>query len=105
MSETHQAQIMCVRITGPERQVRGFLRDHPHPTEAARREGDSVTIEVFVDEALLGEIERRHLKAEVLYDASARGRERQKEVGQGNRFEGERRIPRGLGLEREEESR
>jgi hypothetical protein len=102
MPEQPQPKIMCVRVTGPEKEIRAFLSEHPLSVESTKREGDLVAIEVFVPEPQVHEIQGKDLKVQVLYDASARGRERQQEVGKGNRFEGENRVPKGLGIKREE---
>ncbi|HSU06745.1 MAG TPA: hypothetical protein VLI93_14345, partial [Acetobacteraceae bacterium] len=59
-------------------------------------------MEIFIPEPLVEQIDQKQLKVQVLYDASARGRERQKEVGKGNRFERDQRIPAGLGTKTRE---
>ena len=97
MSEHVPPRILCVRIKGTEAAIRAFLSRHPMETYALKREGDEVSVEVFVPPAAVDEIKRHNLGAEVLYDASAQGKERQKEVGQGNRFKEGQKIPKGLG--------
>jgi len=70
-----------------------------------KREGDKVILQVFVPEPVAEELKGEDLEVQVLFDASARGRERQKEVGQGNRFMGERLVPSGLGTKTREGQR
>jgi hypothetical protein len=98
-------KILCAEITGPEQQVRRFLSEHPQEPTRTTRKDEIATVEVFVPEALLARVRERGLKVQVLYDASARGRERQKEVGKGNRFEGKNRVPKGLGVKTKEGGR
>ena len=98
MSESAIPKIVCVRISGTEKAVRTFLAKYPMQAESTKRDGDRVILEVFIPEHVVEEVKgATELKVEVMFDASARGRERQKEVGQGNRFEGDQRIPKGLG--------
>jgi hypothetical protein len=97
MPDNPQEKILAVRISGDASVVRSFLGKFPTETYAQKREGDSVSFDVFMPEAVVERVKIKGLKLEVLYDASARGRERQKEVGRGNRFEGDRKIPDGLG--------
>lgn len=90
---------MCVRLTGSREAMDTFFKNHRMPFKCTKREGDTVVCEVFVSADLVeGELKKiKGLDVEVLYDASARGRERQKEVGQGNRFQGKRALFKGLG--------
>lgn len=55
-----------------------------------------IVLEAFVPEDLLETLRRYAVQIEVVEDATAKGLERQKEVGRGNRFEGGK-LPRGLG--------
>jgi hypothetical protein len=96
-------KIVCARIAGSEKAVRAFLAKHPIEPQATKREGDIVSLDVFVEEHVVADIDEKDLKVKVLFDASARGRERQKEVGKGNRFLGAQRIPLGLGIKTREE--
>jgi len=90
-------KVLSVKITGSDTAIRELLTRHPMPVESTRRERDSVVIEVFVPEDEVKQLEHPGVAVQVLFDASARGRERQAEVGKGNRFAGEQRIPKGLG--------
>jgi hypothetical protein len=62
-----------------------------------QQEGGAVSVEAYVPEPQMERLAQYGAKVEVLDDASATARERQKEVGRGNRFEGKNRVPRGLG--------
>jgi hypothetical protein len=102
MSKESPVKIVCLKITGSQQEIRALLSEMPLSIESSKREGDNVTVEVFVPEAQVGKIERDKLKVQVMFDASARGKERQKEVGKGNRFEGANRLPKGLGVKTKE---
>jgi len=102
MAKRTAATILCVRIVGSEPAVRAFLSKYPMQAEFHKREGNAIVLEAFVPERVGEEIKGRELQVEVLYDAGARGRERQKEVGRGNRFTGDQRIPQGLGVKTRE---
>lgn len=91
-------KILCIQITGEEKAIRTLLSKYPTGTYATKREGNTISLEVFVPEQDAEKLSGEGIRTQVLYDASARGRERQKEVGKGNRFEGEQRIPKGLGI-------
>lgn len=63
-----------------------------------QQESGTVTVEAYLPEPQVERLgQYGGVKVEILDDASATARERQKEVGRGNRFEGENRVPRGLG--------
>ena len=87
----------------PRVAVRAFVSKHSVHAESARQHGDVVTLEIFVPEPFVQEIKDKALKVEVLFDASARGRERQKEVGVGNRFAEGQLFPKGLGAKTRED--
>ena len=57
----------------------------------------SFSLDVYMPQARLEDLQRNNLGFEVIENASAIGRERQKEVGVGDRFAGGRIAPRGLG--------
>lgn len=92
-------RLLHVRISGTDQVLRGYLSEHPAEAYAVRREGDFVTLELTVPAAKSDLLQKLGLKVEVLYDASLRSRERQKLVGQGNRFAGGK-TPAGLGVRR-----
>jgi len=61
----------------------------------------TVTIDAYVPEEILGSLQAKKvrdigIKIEVVEDASETGRERQKEVGKGDRFEAGKKLPSGL---------
>jgi hypothetical protein len=105
MSEELLQKILCIRVTGPRDAIRAFLSRHPTEPDAVERTGDKVSVELCLPEPVVNEIDKKQLRVKVLYDASARGRERQKEVGKGNRFHGELKRFRGLGTKTREEPR
>jgi hypothetical protein len=105
MAQDSGVKIVCLKVSGPERMVRAFLSKYPQEANSVRREGDSVSLEICVPEQLVKAVGEAGLKAEVMFDASARGLERQREVGQGNRYELQRAIPKGLGVRTGEEQK
>lgn len=92
--------ILRILITAREKQaLSALLREHPLDLSCGgpqRREGGAVSVEAYVPEDQVDSLRRYGVNIEILDDASATGRERQKEVGKGNRFEGKK-VPRGLG--------
>jgi hypothetical protein len=56
------------------------------------------TVQAFASEERIRELEAAGYAVERRENVSALGRERQKEVGVGDRFQGGRVLPRGLGL-------
>lgn len=93
-------RILRIRITARDREaLSALLRENALDLSCGgpkRQEGGVITLEAFVPEEELARLRRYPVEIEVIEDASAKGRERQKEVGKGNRFEGKR-VPRGLG--------
>jgi hypothetical protein len=61
-----------------------------------QREGGAVSIEAYVPEDRIDQLRVPGVKIDILGDETATARERQKQVGKGNRFEGGV-VPRGLG--------
>ena len=57
----------------------------------------TLRMDAYVPEELLDELERAGGDFEIVEDATQVGKERQKEVGRGDRFEEGNRVPRGLG--------
>ena len=94
-----------VRITGSRETIATVLREfeldvgcrHPHVDANADR---SATLLAYATEARVRELEAAGYKIERGRNISALGRERQAEVGQGDRFEGGRKAPVGLGDKR-----
>jgi hypothetical protein len=89
-------RILRVRISGPDRRVREFLRAHPVEPQAIQSAGDILSFEAFVTEDWHARASGFGIRSEVLFDGTARARARQREVGKGNRFEGGK-FPPGLG--------
>lgn len=91
-----------VRITGSDEELAKMLRTfdldvgcrHAH---VDRNVDGSATILVFAGEARIAELTAAGYRAERGANASARGRELWREIGSGDRFEGGRLPPRGLG--------
>jgi hypothetical protein len=67
---------------------------HPHVEPNPDR---TASLLVYVTKDRIRELQEAGYKVETLENASEIGRQRQKEVGQGDRFEGGRVAPRGLG--------
>jgi hypothetical protein len=97
-------KVLCVRVTGPKEAFRAWLSRYPAELYATREDDKDVSAELFLPEEVVEKIDRKSLRVEVLHDATKRGRERQKEVGKGNRFEGGRRFE-GLGKKTKDEPR
>lgn len=57
----------------------------------------TVIMEAYVPHELLDRLKRSKVSFEIIEDATEVGRQRQKEVGKGDRFEGGKKVPRGLG--------
>jgi len=91
----------AVRIKVARGQANELLRrggldfgDHPHITENADGTG---MLDLFVSRSQIEALRAEGYEIEVGVNLSARGRERFSEVGKGDRFEGGRISPRGLG--------
>jgi hypothetical protein len=91
--------VMHILITASDLEtLSALLREHRLDTEGgAQDEKGGVHIEAFVPEKLIDRLKVKGISIEVLENASETLRARQKEVGKGNRFEGENRVPQGLG--------
>ena len=93
--------LLAVRVRVTREQARRLVEradldfgDRPH----IRPQSEDVAIlEVFATETQVAELKAEGLEVEVGENISAAGRERQAEVGQGDRFEGGRIPPRGIG--------
>jgi hypothetical protein len=99
-ADDESPRILRILITAREKEALStLLRENALDLSCGgpkRREGGVITLEAFVPEAELDRLRRYPVQIDVIEDASAKGRERQKEVGKGNRFEGKK-VPRGLG--------
>jgi DNA/RNA endonuclease YhcR with UshA esterase domain len=67
---------------------------HPHTT---RNDDGTLTVLVYASEEQIREIEESGYRVKRGENVTAVGRERQAEVGKGDRFEGGRTFPEGLG--------
>jgi hypothetical protein len=105
MSDATHQKILCIRVTGQDEAIRALLAKNPTEPHAVRRAEKEVSVELFLPEQVLEQIDRKRLHVQVLYDATARGQERQQDVGKGNRFEGEHRLFEGFGKKTKEEPR
>jgi len=105
MSDATHQKFLCVRITGSEDALRDLLARYPGEAYAIKRTDERISAQVFLPTQAVEQIDRKQLDVEVLYDASARDSERQKEVGKGNRFAGDERRFQGLGTKTREEPR
>jgi hypothetical protein len=73
----------------------GLDIDHQHPAEDDRAK--EVRIDAFLTQREIDLLKSRDLELRVGENLSAVGRERQKEVGKGDRFKGGKTRPKGLG--------
>jgi hypothetical protein len=94
-------KILRLLITARDAEtLRALLREHPLDLSCGgpkQHEGGAVSVEAYVPENQVDRLRQHGMKIDILDDASATARARQAEVGQGNRFAGENRVPRGLG--------
>jgi hypothetical protein len=79
----------------------GLDIDHQHPSEVPDAKGIQIT--AFLTEQQIDELKRRLWTLHVEENLSQIGRERQKEVGKGDRFAGGKVKPTGLGKKIREE--
>lgn len=94
-----------VRITGSRETIAKVLREfeldvgcrHAHVEPNPDR---TATLLAYASEDRVRELQTAGYKVEKGENVSAVGRRRQEEVGQGDRFEGGRRAPTGLGEKR-----
>jgi hypothetical protein len=92
-----------VRITGTRETIAKVLREfeldvgcrHPHVEPNPDR---SATLLAFATDERFREIQAAGYRIEKGENVSALGRQRQADVGKGDRFEGGRRAPSGLGV-------
>ena len=95
------AKTFHVRIHAQDREALAKLpiaRMDRGCTGGVREQADGTLIlEALVADAVLKEIKGPRIKVEVLADLTAEEKKKQRQVGRGNRFEGEDWIPRGLG--------
>jgi len=68
--------------------------DRPHFRESGQGLG---LLDLLLSREQIGNLRREGYEVEILSNQSARGRERLSQVGRGDRFEGGRIAPRGIG--------
>lgn len=88
--------IMCVQISGSEKDIRAFIAKRSLNLEGAQREGDRVVGYAFVRQSIAKDLKGTRVEVRVLYNATELGKERQKEVMRDNPF-ADGSIPKGLG--------
>lgn len=92
----HELPMLCVLVSGPEKDVRNLIAKHALVLEATRRDGEEISGYAFVTEERLKALKAPRLKFKVVHDATAHGRERQKEVMTDNPYR-DGGFPAGLG--------
>ena len=105
-SESVPPDLFTVRISVTRETFQDLLRKfdldvgcRPHFDENA---DGSAALTAFATKERISELEAAGYNVEVGENASELGRQRQAEVGQGDRFEGGRVVPRGLGEKTDE---
>jgi hypothetical protein len=101
-NEVVPPDLYAARVTGSREALAKLMQTfeldvgcrHPHVEPNPDR---TATLVVYVTDERIREIQAAGYKVERGENVSALGRERQKEVGKGDRFEGGRVAPRGLG--------
>ncbi|TJZ59171.1 hypothetical protein FCH28_03465 [Streptomyces piniterrae] len=95
-------EILRVRVTAKDAEtLRALLREARPDVGGRPRQGDdgSFSIEAYVTPEQTAALEREGVSLTTLdEDAAATGRERQAEVGEGDRFAPEDAVPHGLAL-------
>jgi FMN phosphatase YigB (HAD superfamily) len=99
--EERDDDLFAIRVKVQPEQAENLVRrgdfdfgDHPHLTP--NPDGSS-SLNLFVPKTQIEALEREGYEVEVVSNQSARARERLAEVGQGDRFEGGKVAPRGIG--------
>ena len=77
---------LCVNLSGRDENLRAFLSAHPAEIQGMSRERGLRTIRILLPDRMRDQLSRYSLTADVLFDETARGLERLKEVGRGNRY-------------------
>lgn len=91
--------VFRVLLSAPDRESlaklvrqRGLDIDHSHP-----RKGKEAEIQAYLTQSQIDELKKEGWKLKVEQNLSEIGRQRQKEVGKGDRFKGGKIAPKGLG--------
>lgn len=108
MTEYKEEHVMRVQITARTPELLAALADRV-PIDfgcrgvVSQRKDGSVVADAYVKENRIKDLEQDGIAVKTIADQTAISRERQKQVGRGNRFSGELSIPRGLGKKIREE--
>jgi hypothetical protein len=88
--------IMCVQVSGPEKAVRALIAKKTLLLEALKRDGERLVGFAYVRQSKIRFLKAPRIALKTLYDATALGKQRQKQVMRDNPFvDGS--IPKGLG--------
>lgn len=95
-------KIIRIALKGPKREtlaewVRQFQLDIWGAGGPRTLPDGTLSMEAYVPEKVLDKLKKAGAVFDVIEDATKVGKERQKEVGRGDRFEGGKIAPRGLG--------
>lgn len=98
---TREKKIMRIALKTPNREtltklVKEFRLDIGGGGPRRLPDG-TLSVEAYTPEEVLDRLKKAGAIFEIIGDATKAGKERQKEVGRGNRFEGGKMVPRGLG--------
>jgi hypothetical protein len=92
---------MRILITARDRAtLTALLREQPIDTGCAGPRIDrsgTIRVDAYVPEDQIDRLRRDGITIEIVRDETAAIRAAQEQVGKGNRFEGDNRVPRGLG--------
>jgi hypothetical protein len=92
---------MRILITTRDRAtLTALLREQPIDTGCAGPRIDrsgTIRVDAYVPEDQIDRLRRDGITIEIVRDETAAIRAAQEQVGKGNRFEGDNRVPRGLG--------
>jgi hypothetical protein len=96
-----EKKIMRIALKAPNRETLARLvkefRLHMGGVRPRRLPDDTLSMEAYVPEELLDELKAAGGVFDIIEDATQVSKERQKEVARGDRFEGGKKVPQGLG--------
>jgi hypothetical protein len=96
-----EKKILRIALRAPDREaLEKLVKEHQLDIGgggAKRLPDGTISMEAYVPQELLDRLKRSKASFEIIEDATEVGRQRQKEVGKGDRFEGGKKVPRGLG--------
>jgi hypothetical protein len=95
------SRVMRILITARDHAtLTALLREQPIDTGCAGPRADrtgTIKVDAYVPEDQIDRLRRDGIAIEIVRDETAAIRAAQEQVGKGNRFEGDNRVPRGLG--------